>query len=96
MLKKSKLNQDHNGIDLNPELINWVPTECAVCKKEEEYKVIYNENFSAVDLNYSTRKTPRQIQARIVKWIKCGLIYSNPFLPQNKLKQLYTNCDYIL
>ena len=43
MLKKSKLNQDHNGTDLNPELINWVLMECAVCKKEEEYTAIYEK-----------------------------------------------------
>jgi len=96
MHKKSKLNHDHNIIDLKPELINWVPTECAVCRKKEQYKVIYNENFSEVDLNFSGRKTPTQIHARIVKCKKCGLIYSNPFLPPNKLKELYTDCDYII
>ena len=38
MHKKAKLNHDHNIIDLKPELIIWVPTECAVCRKKEQCK----------------------------------------------------------
>jgi len=64
---------------------------CAICEKNN-YRVVYKENFDISKINsriFSARRLPDKIHYQMVRCKKCGLLYSTPILPLNKINKLY-------
>jgi len=64
---------------------------CAICEKNN-YRVVYKENFDISKINsriFSARRLPDKIHYQMVCCKKCGLLYSTPILPLNKINKLY-------
>lgn len=77
-------------------ILKMKPVHCALCGLAD-YQIIYKENFSGSDLNkktFSARRIPEKVHLRIVKCNHCGLIYSNPLIPPELLKNLYSESAY--
>lgn len=69
-----------------------IKTHCPVCGQGVPYKIIYKENFDEKILNediFSARRLPDKIHYRIVKCRRCGLVYGNPILEEQKIIDLY-------
>jgi SAM-dependent methyltransferase len=69
-----------------------VPTPCAICGKEEDYDVVFPENFQESDFNekvFSARRLPDRLHYRIVRCRHDGLLRSNPVLPAEEAYRLY-------
>jgi 2-polyprenyl-3-methyl-5-hydroxy-6-metoxy-1,4-benzoquinol methylase len=76
-------------------MMELIPIPCAVCNAEIEYRVVYPERIDFNGLNFAARRTPRRMHARIVECTRCGLIYSNPILPPEKIRELYRDSEFI-
>jgi SAM-dependent methyltransferase len=71
--------------------------QCALCGKKQKIREIYKENFNVKKINsdtFSARRTPDRTHHRFVKCFNCGLIFSNPILPQEKIFNLYANSTF--
>lgn len=69
-----------------------IKTYCPICSKGTPYRVLYQANFNEDLINediFSARRLPDKIHYRIVKCRKCGLVYSNPILEEQKIIALY-------
>lgn len=71
-----------------------IKTICPICGPGIGYKVIYNEKLPQDDYDFSARKTPDYYHYRMVECNKCGLLYSNPVLEDNKVNQLYNDSKF--
>ncbi len=74
-------------------------TICILCGNNDAVRELYPATFSEKDLNretYSARRLPDRIHYRMVKCAGCGLIFSNPILPAEKIAGLYHEsvCTY--
>lgn len=72
-------------------------TECAICQKRIPVKLLYRQNFKLKDIDesiFSARRLPDGIHYRIVKCRKCGLVFSNPILPETVLSRLYRESKF--
>ena len=72
-------------------------THCAICGSKEKIKELYEENFDVKKIDsatFSARRTPDRIHYRFVKCLRCGLIFSNPILEQDKISSLYLKSDF--
>ena len=72
---------------------------CAICGSNKHVRVLYKASFNEKELNstiYSARRLPDKIHYKIVKCYKCGLIFSSPILPPNKIFNFYRDsiCTY--
>lgn len=70
-----------------------IKQDCAICGKNTQFEVLYKASFKTkqIDINrFSARRIPDRCHYRLVRCLGCGLIYSNPILEENKLKDLYT------
>jgi ubiquinone/menaquinone biosynthesis C-methylase UbiE len=75
--------------------------QCAVCGKKEKTKELYKENVGSSKITnktFSARRTPDRLHYRFVRCATCGLVFSNPIFPQNKIVNLYekSTFDYSL
>jgi len=69
-----------------------IETYCPICGQGIPYQAVYQENFNEDLINediFSARRLPDKIHYRIVKCQKCGLIYANPILEEQKITDLY-------
>ena len=67
---------------------------CPICGIGVDYKVLYKENLPSSETIFSTRKTPDNYHYRIVKCNRCGLLYSNPILENNRINKLYKESKF--
>ena len=78
---------------------NMVDIICALCGKKQQVKVLYPSTFKEENISeniYSARRMPDKIHYRILKCIRCGLIFSSPILSFEKVSAFYkeSSCDY--
>jgi len=69
-----------------------IKQECAICGNNAPFEVLYPANFKAAQIDediFSARRIPDCCHYRLVRCLKCGLIYSNPILEEEKIKELY-------
>lgn len=74
-----------------------VNTKCAICGNKEKLEVLYPAAFNLGDLSpktFSARRTPDGTHYRFVKCVNCGLIFSNPILPLDKIAKLYKDSTF--
>jgi len=72
--------------------MKMIKTRCALCNSEDDYTVLYRENFRESDFNtdiFSARRAPDRVHYRIVKCTNDNLIRSNPILEASHLSTLY-------
>lgn len=62
---------------------------CPICGLHNHFKIRYPEAFDKSLLNFTARQTPDHMHFRIVQCTGCGLIYSNPILPEQEMIELY-------
>lgn len=65
---------------------------CAICGKNQKIVELYPQtiNFDKVnEETFSARRTPDRMHYRLVKCIRCGLIFSNPILEPKKIDRFY-------
>lgn len=72
---------------------------CAICRKKQQLKLLYNATFRDVDIEaniYSARRLPDRVHYRIVKCERCGLVFSSPIFPLAKISKFYKKslCNY--
>lgn len=70
---------------------------CAICGEKEKTKVLYRANFNPINLTsqiFSARRIPDNIHYQINKCLNCGLIFSSPILPEEKIKKLYKKSKF--
>jgi 2-polyprenyl-3-methyl-5-hydroxy-6-metoxy-1,4-benzoquinol methylase len=81
---------------MNSEMIQ---TQCILCGEKQQIRQLYEATFSQDDLNrqtYSARRMPDRVHYRMVKCDRCGMVFSNPILPPDKIAHLYHEsvCTY--
>jgi len=71
--------------------------QCALCGKNQKLKELYKETFVPETINaqtFSARRTPDRMHYRFVRCTNCGLIFSNPIFPSNKIVNLYKDSTF--
>jgi SAM-dependent methyltransferase len=68
---------------------------CAICGPQTPARLLMPANFSANDLNFAARKVPLGAHFTIVSCEKCGLVYSNPIMSEDRMIQLYRDMEFI-
>lgn len=74
-----------------------INTKCAICGNKEKLEVLYPATFNLSALGpktFSARRTPDGTHYRFVKCANCGLIFSNPILPLDKIAKLYKDSTF--
>lgn len=74
-----------------------IQTRCAICDSLDDYKILYQKNFSEKDLNtdvFSARRLPDGSHYQMVICNKDGLVRSNPILESEKLAKLYKDSKF--
>lgn len=74
-----------------------ITLQCALCGKKQKIEELYKENIDLNKINTSTfsaRRTPDRIHYRFVKCLNCGLIFSNPIFPLEKISNLYKKSTF--
>lgn len=70
-------------------MINQV---CAICGNNAPFEVLYLANFKTAQIDediFSARRIPDRCHYRLVRCQKCGLIFSNPILEEDRIRRLY-------
>lgn len=78
-------------------LIKLIDSPCAICGKDNDFSILYKENFDldSVDSKvFSARRIPDRLHFQIVKCNSCGLVRSNPIIPLQYLKKLYKESKF--
>lgn len=74
-----------------------IKTLCPVCSDSNNFKVLYEANFSKKDLNsktFSARRLPDRKHYRIVQCLKDGMVRSNPVAASALLEKLYRQSKF--
>ena len=74
-----------------------ISLQCVLCTKRQKIKELYKENLNLQKINsitFSARRTPDRIHHRFVKCYRCGLIFSNPILPKEKIVNFYKKSTF--
>lgn len=76
-----------------------LPIVCALCGKKQKIRLLYPATFSHQRVSkdiYSARRMPDRIHYRILRCQRCGLIFSSPIFPPNKIANWYrqSSCTY--
>jgi len=69
-----------------------IHTQCAICETDAWDRELYPDRLGADAATYtrfSARRQPDRVHYRIVRCQKCGLIRSDPVLPEEELARLY-------
>lgn len=71
--------------------------QCAICGNKERQIELYKENLSKGKITaytFSARRVPDRMHYRIVKCVRCGLIFSNPIFSSKKISGLYKESKF--
>jgi SAM-dependent methyltransferase len=76
-----------------------IQMKCILCGGRQQIRELYPATFTESDLNrqtYSARRMPDRIHYRMVQCDRCGMVFSNPILPPDKIEHLYHEsvCTY--
>ncbi len=74
-----------------------ITTHCAICNKKEKLVLLFKGNVDLKKVNaktFSARRIPDRLHYRMVKCLRCGLIFSNPILTDTNIKSLYQKSDF--
>lgn len=74
-----------------------INTVCAICKSKQRLRLLYKKNFDTdkIDVKlFSARRLPDGIHYRIVKCLRCGLIFSSPILEEKKIREFYSKSGF--
>ena len=69
-----------------------IHTQCAICESDAWDRELYADRLGADAATYgqfSARRQPDRVHYRMVRCGKCGLIRSDPVLPEEELARLY-------
>lgn len=72
-----------------------VDVPCAICGPGVAFRVLFPEQISAPDVDFSARKQPTRQHFRICRCSGCGLVFSNPILPFEQIESLYREADFL-
>jgi 2-polyprenyl-3-methyl-5-hydroxy-6-metoxy-1,4-benzoquinol methylase len=76
--------------------VGMIQTECAICGVSQPVIEVYDQTFEHGDATFarfSARRTPDRIHYRIVRCARCGLLRSDPVLPDGELARLYEGSE---
>src|SRR5690606_6939336 len=74
-----------------------ITTICAICRDKEDTIILYRERFDKRKITaktFSARRIPDRMHYRFVKCRRCGLVFSNPIFPPEKIVTLYKESDF--
>lgn len=74
-----------------------VLTNCAICTDKQKLVELYPQTIKFNKVNaetFSARRTPDRMHYRLVKCVRCGLIFSSPILEPKKIKKLYERSSF--
>lgn len=66
--------------------------DCCICRKKTNFEVVYKSNFNLDDISpkiFTSRRIPDKVHFRIVRCLKCGLVFSNPIASSVKIIDVY-------
>ena len=66
---------------------------CAICGKDQQPQLLYNATLTGKNISaktFSARRNPDKVHYQLNKCKKCGLIFSSPIFPSEKIINLYT------
>ncbi len=72
--------------------VAMIHTQCAICESDAWDGEVYAERLGAEAATYdrfSARRQPDRVHYRMVRCRKCGLVRSDPVLPEQELARLY-------
>lgn len=70
-----------------------------MCAEKQQVRILYPATFNKKSLSkntYSARRNPDGIHYRILKCMRCGLVFSSPILDPERMSVLYgrSSCNY--
>jgi len=74
-----------------------ITTQCAICEEKESIHELYKARVNMKKISgktFSARRTPDSMHYRFVKCNRCGLIFSNPILPLDKISNFYEKSTF--
>ena len=88
-----------NNTHLRGRISFMVDIICAICGKKQQIKILYPSTFNLKNISkntYSARRLPDRIHYRIVKCIRCSLVFSSPIITSEKIAEFYKEslCNY--
>jgi 2-polyprenyl-3-methyl-5-hydroxy-6-metoxy-1,4-benzoquinol methylase len=72
-------------------------TRCPICETNASDRQVYAMNFDVRNLNaqvFSARRLPDRLHYRMVRCEQCGVLRSDPILPQSELARLYASSQF--
>ncbi len=69
---------------------------CAICGENTPFEILYPANFKREQIGsdlFSARRIPDRCHYRIVRCLKCGLIFSSPILEEKIIHRLYKESE---
>ncbi len=72
---------------------------CAICGEKQQIKTLYPSTFDLKNISkntYSARRLPDRFHYKIVKCLRCSLIFSSPIISSKKISKFYKDslCNY--
>ena len=72
---------------------------CAICGEKQQIKTLYPPTFDRKNVSkntYSARRLPDKVHYRIVKCLRCSLIFSSPIISLKEISKFYKDslCNY--
>jgi SAM-dependent methyltransferase len=74
-----------------------IHTQCAICESDAWDRELYPDRLGADPATYgrfSARRQPDRVHYRMVRCRKCGLVRSDPVLPDEELARLYQGSTF--
>jgi len=74
-----------------------IQTRCAICESDAWDRELYPARLGADAATYgrfSARRQPDRVHYRMVRCANCGLIRSNPVLPEREIARLYRGSSF--
>ena len=70
-----------------------------MCGQKQQVKTLYSSTFNPKNISkntYSARRLPDKIHYRILKCVRCGLVFSSPIISPEKISTFYkgSSCNY--
>ncbi len=80
-----------------PVMDKMIDAACPLCGSQEDFTVLYPQNFQPQDLNkdvFSARRLPDRLHYRVVRCNKDGMVRSTPIMAQEGLARLYQESHF--
>lgn len=96
-VEKLRNQEDDRMVSAEPGRSTMIHTQCAICESDAWDSGLYAERLganAATFERFSARRQPDRVHYRMVRCRNCGLIRSDPVLPEAELARLYKGSSF--